>query len=318
MLALLLAHQQQEPIVPVLRPGVDGRGRDPWVFRCIFEDRTRMLVFALGDHLWMAFNPETCGVYKVWKGDIDFRGKVWDFSQENSRSVGEILYQAPNAILPATADWTPYGVAKVDEVWQFPANGYLLSPVFDTRGWQRIFFAFDETGRKNRFRVDLIGDGSTKQWFESATHVESEKEWQWNFKRIEFAAPKTQVKVTGEGGKSLRNMRVYGDRPVWFSSTGQPLSVRYRGYELIKQTKGVVVRFDLVSNSVVTPIEFRPERIGGGWSESWRAVGPRISVQMKREDAEKARQFLINLTAKNAIWNGLFKPKLQPVGGGSH
>lgn len=265
-----------------------------------------MLIFALGDNLWMAFNPETCGVYKVWRGDIDFRGKVWDFSQDNSRSVGKVLYQAPNMILPATADWTPFGVAKVDDIWQFPTNGYLLSPVFDTSGWQRIFFAFDETGRRSRFRVDLTSNGQSKQWFESATHVESEKDWQWNFKRIEFAAPKTQVKVTGEGGKSLRNMRVYGDRPVWFSSTGQPLSVRYRGYELIKQTKGVVIRFELRNLSGQCLVEFRPEKTKKGWSENWQSKSTKLPAMMVREDRHLNRELIVNLDSKNPVWSKEF------------
>lgn len=310
MLALLLAQQQQEPIVPVLRPGVDGRGRDPWVFRCIFEDRTRMLIFALGNNLWMAFNPETCGVYKVWRGDIDFRGKVWDFSQENSRSIGETLYQAPNMILPASADWTPYGVAKVDNIWQFPTNGDLRSPVFDTQGWQRIFFAFDETGRRNRFRVDLLDGGVSRQWFESATHVESEKGWQWNFKRLEFTSEKTQIKISGGDGKNLKNMRVYGDRPVWFSPSGAPLSTRFKGYELIKQTKGVVVRFDVASGSgKPTAMEFRPEKHKAGWSENWRALQPNSAVAMVREDTSLSKRLSISLDASNPVWSSVFHAK---------
>ncbi|MEQ1934897.1 MAG: hypothetical protein ABL962_13640 [Fimbriimonadaceae bacterium] len=300
MLALILA-QQQEPIVPVLRPGLDGRGRDPWVFRCIFEDRTRMLIFALGDNLWMAFNPETCGVYKVWRGDIDFRGKVWDFSQDNSRSVGAVLYQAPNMILPATADWTPFGVAKVDDVWQFPTSGYLLSPVFDTSGWQRVFFAFDETGRRSRFRVDLSGGGLGKQWFESATHVESEKDWQWNFKRLEFTSVKTQIKVSGDSGKTLRNPRVYGDRPVWHSAIGKPLTVRFRGYELVRQTKGVIVRFDVTLDGGDAKMEFVPELAKDGWKETWRLTRGSNEFRMRRESASLARDPDIELNPKRAL-----------------
>jgi len=259
------------------------RGRDPWVFRCVFEDRTRMVLITPKPGFWIAFNPETCGVHKIWSGEVDFRGKVYDFSQENSRAKGDFHYAAPNEIWrlpnPTVAGekpaWASSGVEGAKDGWQFTGPGSKIStPNVDLSAWRRVFVAFDETGRKGPFRVDITAGDKVDQWFQSATSVEGENSWQWNFKRIERPAANLGLTVTSETPKKLRNLRLYGDQPVWMNAAGKPLEVKWDGYELVKQTQGVKVRFSVaLDEKRSVNVVWSPEATAKGWLEEWSIAG---------------------------------------------
>ena len=64
------------------RPQTDGepsaRGWDPWVLRCVLDRRPRVVVVALSDDLWAAWDAESCALYKVWPGGMNFTGSVYD------------------------------------------------------------------------------------------------------------------------------------------------------------------------------------------------------------------------------------------------
>ena len=62
----------------VLLTGFTDRPRDPWVFRCVLDKRPRMVVIALHEHLWVAYDATTCSLYKAWDGDVKFQGAVYD------------------------------------------------------------------------------------------------------------------------------------------------------------------------------------------------------------------------------------------------
>lgn len=53
------------------------RPRDPWVFRCVLDERPRVVVIALSDDLWAAYDTTTCSLYKVWQGGVKFDGAVY-------------------------------------------------------------------------------------------------------------------------------------------------------------------------------------------------------------------------------------------------
>lgn len=264
-------------------PESQTRGRDPWVFRCVFEDRTRMVLITPKPGFWIAFNPETCGVHKIWSGEVDFRGKVYDFSQENSRAKGTFHYAAPNEIWrlpnPSSAgekpSWRAAGVEGAKDGWQFAGEGSTITaPTVDLSGWQRVFVAFDETSRKSRFRVEVTRAGKVDQWFQSATSVEGENNWQWNFKRVERPGADLGITIRAETPKKLRNLRLYGDQPVWMNAGGKPLEVKWEGYELVNQTQGLKVRFSLLLDSRRSvKVEWKPEATATGWREAWNIGG---------------------------------------------
>lgn len=70
---LLAAPADAPPTKPPAKPP-----HDPHVFRCVLDDNPRMLVISFGDDLWMSFDTTTCTVARVWKGDIDFTGTLYD------------------------------------------------------------------------------------------------------------------------------------------------------------------------------------------------------------------------------------------------
>lgn len=298
-LALGFLIQGQDPIVPIVRPGKDGRGRDPWVFRALFDDRSRMVILALKPGIWMAFNPDTCGVHEVWQGDIDFRGKVWDFSQDNSRPKGTLLYSSPSKI-----ELVPLGETKEPTAPQPLSN----APEYkiNTEDWDRVFMAFDEMGRKSRLRVELRDStGKIAQWFESATSVEGDSHWQWNFKQLMVKPGTYTVKFYDpkNTGKQIRGIRVFGDRPVWFNPDGTRATVKWRGYEFVKtkpsekkfydKGNGVVLKYDVVlSSGKVMSVRHRPEIRSEAsnvyWYETIETSGPKgVQALFRRYGAEK-------------------------------
>jgi hypothetical protein len=301
LVAALAAFQAPAGEPPAMRPGRDGRGRDPWVFRAIFEDRTRMVILAPAPNWWMAFNPETGAMHKVWRGKMDFRGKVWDFSQDNSRASGRIYLSSPSEIwrlgddgkLPA--GWTAKGVAFQNGSWNFGSNASLKAPQTDASGWHRVFLAFDETSRKSRFRVTISDDQAETglQWFDSATSVNSENDWQWNFKRIERPSARMVVKIDSPTPKRLRGLRLYGDRPSWFDGNGKELTVFWDGYELVNQTRAAKIHLRLRwPSGRVAHIVHQPELTPTGWREDWTVTGiPKgETVTMRREGLSDAVQ----------------------------
>lgn len=220
-----------------------------------------MVVLALGENLWVAFNPATCAVQKVWRGDIDFRGKVWDFSQDNCAAKGTVLADASPPLLELAgkelpSDWEASGVSVA------PSGGLamtgdsatLTSPAIDTVGMQRLFVAFDELSRAGPVLVEVSDDdGATwdAQNFRSATHVTSDTDWQWNFKELEVRSPATRVRFVQEKGayrKRLRDIRVFGDRLAWTARAEEgEIGVEpvWRGYEFDRRFPGVVLKYDL-------------------------------------------------------------------------
>ncbi len=281
LVPLLLAALITAPPPPLQPSPAIPRGRDPWVFRCIFEDRTRMVILAPAEELWVAFNPATCAIQKVWKGEMLLRGKVWDFSQDNSAARGEILAESPSLIwyLPdqppsvttsnridtdqpvpgRDAASRPHETkiigARFDtqRQWVFDSdNASITSPTMDLSEWRNIFVAFDETSRRAPFHVELSPDDGQSwnaQSFDSTTHGTSETDWQWNFKQIEPHPKSARLRVVQRNAshnKTLRDLRLFGDRPAWsatINSESYELKPTWRGYTLDPVSQSCILRF---------------------------------------------------------------------------
>jgi cytochrome c len=55
------------------------RGRDPFAFRAVLDEKPRMLVLALRPDFWVAYDAERAALYKVWQGGVHFTGAVYDW-----------------------------------------------------------------------------------------------------------------------------------------------------------------------------------------------------------------------------------------------
>jgi len=56
---------------------VPERAREPWVFRSVLDGRPRIVTLALCRDLWAAYDTQTGGIYKCWKGGVSFQGAVY-------------------------------------------------------------------------------------------------------------------------------------------------------------------------------------------------------------------------------------------------
>ena len=61
------------------REPVEGRGYAPWVLRGNLDGRPRVLKFALGPQLWVAYDTQTLSLSQAWQGDVLFEGAVYDY-----------------------------------------------------------------------------------------------------------------------------------------------------------------------------------------------------------------------------------------------
>jgi len=73
-----LAGQNSEATAQVETAQATSRPVDPWVFRCTLEGRPRMLVVALSQDVWLAFDTQDGKLIYAWTGDVEFTGTVYD------------------------------------------------------------------------------------------------------------------------------------------------------------------------------------------------------------------------------------------------
>ena len=54
-----------------------NRPLDPWVFRSVLDEQPRIATVALAEHLYIAYDASTGGLYKAWDGGVNFDGAVY-------------------------------------------------------------------------------------------------------------------------------------------------------------------------------------------------------------------------------------------------
>jgi hypothetical protein len=232
------------------------------VHRAAFRDRAAMVLIDAGNGAWAAFNPRTAGIDVMWHGDVDWRGKVFDFSQDSSRPRGTIVFDRTAPI------------ASHADVTLAPGESFELAiPEDRAWAWHSLLVAFDEQLRQE-VQVRVVDrDGSERVRFASSTSVSSEREWQWNFKSVHGPALPAKLVFTNRGAlpKPLRNIRIEGERVAWTDRAGVPLEVMWRGNE--PKADAVVLRFDLrAADGTTAAIEQRVVAAGRGLRLETRGI----------------------------------------------
>ncbi len=108
----------------VMVSAAPDRPRDPWVFRCVLDGNPRMVVIALHEHLWLAYDAESCSLRQVWRDGVKFDGAVYTTVHgPQPTSKGEPVFIGPNDDV-----WTvmeldgrgnpPRGVTSVSPIWK--------------------------------------------------------------------------------------------------------------------------------------------------------------------------------------------------------
>lgn len=230
-LGLLLAHQAQTPDA----------------FRAVFEDRPRQLIIRFAPETYLVFSPDVCAVRKIWRGGVEFKGKVYDFSQDNSSARGQTLFEVPSAVMDGGA---VRPIPPASNVWSFNKAGETIaSEPFPIGAWGPVYLAFEERGDTGRFRVTLRREGQDAYEYLSSNTVLGPTAWQWNYKQIPHDMNDPTGRYTlhftcGEikARKDIQKIRMFGDRWAWFDDKFQPLPVRFLGYRKFKGVTKVQFR----------------------------------------------------------------------------
>ena len=53
------------------------RPHDPWVFRSVLDEQPRIVTVALNENMYVAYDAREGGIYKAWKGGVNFDGPVY-------------------------------------------------------------------------------------------------------------------------------------------------------------------------------------------------------------------------------------------------
>lgn len=251
------------------------RGRDPWAFRMILENKNRMLVLALRSDLWAAYNPANGTLHKVWSGGIQLQGKVWDFSQRNSVTSGAVYHQLEDAFLfklteetSIPAGWTASGVSTGSQ-WSFAnASATFTSPAYDLTRYTNVMLNYFTPGSGNVLRVSVStnnGSNWNAQYWDSISSPPEDG----NQKQVAVTGSQVRFRFqpTASPSTGLQDIALFGDYQAWTAkqgSTAVPLNVDWRGYQLINRTDGIIIKYDAVlSGGTRVSILEQPEALTG-------------------------------------------------------
>jgi len=263
------------PALMLANASAATRGRDPWAFRMILENKTRMLVLALRSDLWAAYNPANGTLHKVWNGGIQFQGKVWDFSQKNSVTLGTTYHLLEDAFVFRNLDetvipagWTASGVSTGSQ-WSFAnASSSLTSPALNLTKYGNVMLNYFTTGTAGVLRVQVSSNnGATwdAQYWDSLSSPPEDG----NQKQLAVTGSQVRLRFipTGTTSTGLQNVALFGDYQAWTAlQNGSPVAaqVDWRGYQLVNQTDGIIIKYDIVlPGNVRVAVHESPEALAG-------------------------------------------------------
>ena len=115
LMMLAVSYRLPSPATEAERP------RDPWVFRVNLDNIPRVLVFALDEEMWAAYDTQQGALYKVWKGGINFNAPMYDDRHNIQPSTRGVAYT---------------GNTEDRSVWQLARNGSTSSVPVEYLGYR--------------------------------------------------------------------------------------------------------------------------------------------------------------------------------------
>ncbi len=263
------------------------------------ENKTRMLVVALRADLWAAYNPANGTLHKVWSGGMQFRGKVYDFGQRNSATLGTTYHLLEKALpLFATdesaipAGWSATGVSTGASAWTFSGSGSVLaSPAVDLTRHGNVVLAYQTPGGNNRLLVDVSGDNGVTWNAQQWTSMDGPGD-DGHQKLLAVSGNAVRVRFrrnTSGNTATLADVTLAGDYQAWsLLLEGQTVYPRvdWRGYRLVRGTEGILIRYDLLlPGGERISIEESPEALAGAalsrqFSVQGIPAGGRLSLEL--------------------------------------
>ena len=109
LFSFLFIYSCQEDVEPTFEA---DRPFQPWVFRSVLDLQPRMLTIALDENMWAAYHADNGALYKVWKGNVELTGAVYD------------TYHGPQPVSLGNA----YLVNENKNPWEVTMGGKTESP----------------------------------------------------------------------------------------------------------------------------------------------------------------------------------------------
>lgn len=119
------------------------RPSQPWIFRSVLDYRPRMLTLALDSECYLAYDLNQCGLYRAWKGGVNWNGIVYN----------EIKSMQPSC-------WgTDYILQKsLAGIWTLEISGEIKKPNVKFLGYrlekQQIYLNYQLTTQNDTIEVE--------------------------------------------------------------------------------------------------------------------------------------------------------------------
>lgn len=121
------------PIFAQIRP------KEAWVFRSVLDKRARVITVALHKELYVAYDGNNGGIFKIWKDGVKYSGTIWDTKH------------GPQPLSNGKA----YTEGIVDEqVWFLTKNGINITSKVQFKGYVL-------KNNKVTFKYEISGDNQT-------------------------------------------------------------------------------------------------------------------------------------------------------------
>ncbi|ELR73750.1 Putative secreted glycosyl hydrolase [Fulvivirga imtechensis AK7] len=119
------------------------RPRDPWVFRSVLDEQSRIITVALHDEMYVAYDAQHGGLYKAWKGGVNFDGAV---------------YTTKHGPQPTSKGYAYYTKKMDQPAWVFVKGGEEIIPEVLFKGYQfkegQVYLNYElKDDQGNRIRV---------------------------------------------------------------------------------------------------------------------------------------------------------------------
>lgn len=119
------------------------RPKEAWVFRSVLDKRARVITVALNADLYVAYDANNCGIFKIWKEGVKYSGTIWDTKH------------GPQPITKGKS----YSDGIVDEqVWFVSKNGIQMPTTVQFKGYvwknNKITFKYELTADEQKIQVE--------------------------------------------------------------------------------------------------------------------------------------------------------------------
>lgn len=119
------------------------RPKEAWVFRSVLDKRARIITVALNKELYVAYDGNNCGIFKIWKEGVIYSGTIWDTKH------------GPQPI----SNGKSYSEGIVDEqIWFVKKNDKILNTVVQFKGYvwkdNKVTFKYELSADNQKILIE--------------------------------------------------------------------------------------------------------------------------------------------------------------------